>query len=88
MNFLRVLVATFVFAFAGLAIADEPLNINAANAETLAEAIKGVGMKRAEAIVAYRQEHGPFKNVDALIQVRGIGQSIVDGSRDRLTVVE
>jgi len=88
MNILRVLVATLVLSFAGLAIAGEPLNINTANAETLAEAIKGVGMKRAEAIVAYRQQHGPFKKVDALIQVRGIGQNIVDGSRDRLTVAE
>ena len=88
MNILRVLVATLVLSFAGLATAGEPLNINTANAETLAEAIKGVGIKRAEAIVAYRQQHGPFKTVDALVQVRGIGQSIVDGSRAQLTVTE
>jgi len=88
MNILRVLVATLMLSFAGLAMAGEPLNINTASAETLAEAIKGVGTKRAEAIVAYRQQHGPFKTVDALVQVRGIGQSIVDGSRAQLTVTE
>ena len=71
---------------AGLVFAGEPVNINEADAETLALAIKGVGMKRAEAIIAYREQHGPFQTVDDLTQVQGIGEKLLEGSRQNLTV--
>ena len=66
--------------------AAEPIDINTASAEVLAESIVGVGPTRAAEIVAYRQLHGPFTSVDDLVLVRGIGKSIVDRSRDGLTV--
>lgn len=67
-----ILAILFVF-FTGVANAG-PVNINTATAENLAVNIKGVGMKKAEAIIAYRQANGPFKSIDELARVKGIGQ--------------
>lgn len=64
----------------------EPVDINTADQQTLAEAIKGVGEKRAEAIIAYRDSHGPFKSVDELTLVKGIGLKIVEKNRENLVV--
>ncbi len=49
------------------------VNINIADASTL-ETLKGIGAKKAELIVAYRQEHGSFKNLNDLTKVKGIGE--------------
>ena len=43
-----------------------------------------MGLKRAEAIVTYRELNGPFTSVDDLVNVRGIGQKTIDGSRDKV----
>ncbi|HFD91851.1 MAG TPA: hypothetical protein ENJ22_01015 [Gammaproteobacteria bacterium] len=64
----------------------QPVNINTADAQALAAAIKGVGSKTAQAIVAYRREHGPFRSVDDLVKVKGIGQAILERNRAVLTV--
>jgi competence ComEA-like helix-hairpin-helix protein len=50
----------------------EKVNINTANAQQLAT-LKGVGPKKADAIIAYRNEHGPFADVNALSSVKGMG---------------
>ena len=65
--------------------AAEPVNINTADAATLASAIAGVGMKRAEAIVAYREANGPFSSVDDLVMVKGVGAKTLEQSRAGLT---
>ena len=67
--------------FAASAWAGQPVNINTASAEAIAESLTGVGQKTAEAIVAYRAEHGPFKHVDELVNVKGIGLRTVDKNR-------
>ncbi|HEY7840041.1 MAG TPA: helix-hairpin-helix domain-containing protein [Gammaproteobacteria bacterium] len=51
-------------------------------------AVKGVGEKRAEAIIAFREQNGPFKSVDDLLLVKGVGQAIVDDNRDTLSTSE
>jgi competence protein ComEA len=58
-----------------------PVNINTADAETLARELKGVGLKRAQAIIEYRQKHGPFKTVDELALVKGIGPAAIAKNR-------
>lgn len=63
-----------------------PVDINSADAALLAQSIKGVGEKRAEAIIAYRKEHGPFKSVDDLAKVPGIGAKVVEENRTNLSV--
>jgi len=62
------------------------VDINTADAQTLDKNIIGVGLKRAEAIVAFREEHGPFQSVDELTKVKGIGQKMVEKNRANLTV--
>jgi competence protein ComEA len=52
------------------------VNINTANATQLSN-LKGIGTKRAQAIVTYRKAHGPFSNVKALSAVKGIGDKKV-----------
>lgn len=54
-----------------------PVNINSASAEQIAQALNGVGAKKAEAIVAYRVQNGLFPSIDALLQVKGVGPSIL-----------
>ena len=64
----------------------QPVNINKADADTLASNLRGVGYSRAKAIVKYRSTNGPFLTVDDLIEVRGVGQSVLDKNRDRITL--
>lgn len=64
----------------------KPVNINTADAKTLDDALLGIGLQKAEAIVAYRKQHGPFKSVDGLDQVKGIGSKTIDNNRARISV--
>jgi competence protein ComEA len=59
----------------------KPVNVNTADAKTIGESLKGIGLKKAEAIVKYRTEKGPFKAVDELDNVSGIGKKTVDSIR-------
>lgn len=63
-----------------------PVNINTADAATLAKELNGVGLKRAQAIVDYRQKHGPFKSADELALVKGIGPAAVSKNRDLIRI--
>ena len=65
-----------------------PVNINSADAATIDAAMKGVGAKYAAAIVAYRTKNGPFKRVDDLTKVKGIGPKVVERNRANLTIGE
>ena len=62
------------------------VNINKADAATLASALKGVGTSRAQEIVRYREAYGPFTSVDELAEVKGIGKSTLDDNRTRITL--
>ncbi len=59
----------------------EPVNVNTADAASLAKALNGVGPAKARAIVAYRDKNGPFKSVDQLAMVEGISQKLIDKNR-------
>ena len=58
-----------------------PVNINAADAKTISESLSGIGLKKAEAIVKYRTEKGPFKTVEDLVNVAGIGDKTVEKNK-------
>jgi competence protein ComEA len=64
-----------------LVVHAEPVNINTADASTLAKALNGVGPAKAKAIVSYREKNGPFKSVDQLSMVDGISQKLIDKNR-------
>ena len=61
------------------------VDINTATLSEL-EAVKGIGPKKALAIVAYRQRHGPFKRIETLVRVGGFGQASVAKLQGKLTV--
>jgi len=62
------------------------VNINTADAATMAAQLKGIGPSKAEAIVDYREENGPFKSVDELSNVKGIGARSVDQLRSMISI--
>lgn len=61
------------------------VNINTADASAL-ETLSGIGPAKAAAILAYRQEHGPFRSVDDLLDVSGIGPKVLDQIRDAIVL--
>ena len=81
MTTLRNLVGAAALALSSLVFAADVVDINTADA-----ALDNVGMVKAEAIIAYRQQHGPFTSIDQLADVKGIGAKTVERNRDRVTV--
>ena len=88
MKGLQKLILIAALAFPAFLLAAGTININTADKETLMTEIQGIGEKRAEAIVAYRDQNGPFKSVDDLANVKGVGTAIIDKNRDTLSVDE
>lgn len=60
----------------------EPVNVNTADPMTIADALKGIGPSKAEAIVAYRDQHGAFRSVEELLDVKGIGEKTIAENRE------
>ena len=61
--------------------ASEPVNINLASSEVLAESLQGVGLAKAHRIVEYREAHGPFEHIDELAALQGIGSATLEKNR-------
>lgn len=87
---LFMLVFGLVFlAFTEQSVADDKVpvtttnvvNVNTASAQQLAAALRGVGERRAQAIVAYRDQHGPFTDIEQLLEVKGIGSSTLQQNK-------
>ena len=85
MRIFRTLALIGALSLSGGVYAAQPVDINSADAQALADAIKGVGLKRAQAIVTYRDKNGPFATVNDLTNVQGIGEKTVQSSRENLT---
>ncbi len=85
MRFSPVLLLSAALAFS-LPVFAGPVDVNTADAKTLDANLVGVGPKVAEAIVAYRTKHGPFKSVDELKKVKGIGAKTIEKNRASLTL--
>lgn len=62
------------------------ININTADVATLMQ-LQGIGVKKAQQIVAYRKQHGAFTSIEALTNVNGIGEKTLANIRHRLTVL-
>ncbi|MDV8151849.1 ComEA family DNA-binding protein [Acinetobacter pittii] len=63
----------------------EQIHLNQANIDEL-QKLKGIGEKKAQAIVEYRQKNGGFKNIDEFKKVKGIGPAIFEKNKTRLTL--
>jgi len=86
MKLVRNLLAVWLLCMPLAAMSEVVLNINTADSDALVEDLVGVGPQKAMAIVRYRQEHGPFEQVDDLALVDGIGAKTVEQNRSRMTV--
>jgi competence protein ComEA len=60
------------------------VNVNEADAATIADILVGIGLSRAQAIVDYREEHGQFTSLEQLIDVKGIGEATIVNNKDRI----
>ncbi|KTC88634.1 helix-hairpin-helix domain-containing protein [Fluoribacter dumoffii] len=63
------------------------IDLNTADISMLTGSIKGIGKKRAEAIIAYRKSHHGFKSLEELAEVKGLGQRFMAVNRDKLNQV-
>ena len=70
---------------AATALATEVVNLNSATAAQLAT-LEGIGPKTADLVVQYRVKNGPFKKIEEIMNVRGVGEKSFLKIKDRLTV--
>lgn len=82
MRILKTLLLTLALSLPLFAGAAEPVNINTADASTIAANLNGIGDSKARAIVEFREKNGPFKSADELVKVKGVGLKIVDKNRE------
>lgn len=89
MHTLRTLLVTLAClssVFAAPRVFAEPVNINTADASALARELIGIGETRARAIVEYRTQNGPFRSIEELALVKGIGPRVIEQNRANLRV--
>ena len=79
----RALIASLVPAAAAWS---GPVNVNTADATTIAKELDGIGPAKAQAIVDYRQKNGPFKTPEDLLKVEGIGDKVLDQNKGNIRV--
>jgi competence protein ComEA len=80
-NIAKSMIALAFCLISGLAVS-EPVNINKASAAEIAKALNGIGMSKAEAIIKDREANGPFKSVEDLARVKGIGPATLSQNKD------
>ncbi len=78
---IKKLVSAAILATAPLIALAGPVNVNTADAETISAELKGIGLAKARAIVEYRKKHGPFKSLEDLTLVSGIGARTLEVNR-------
>ncbi len=85
MRILKIVTALGLLMVSAASFAGQ-VDVNTADAETISAELNGVGLSKAKAIVEYREKHGPFRNVDDLSLVKGIGERTVEKNRSDIKV--
>lgn len=85
MKIFKALLVMFVLLSGGAVWAGS-VDINTADAAALAEGLNGVGIKKAQAIVDYRQKHGAFKSMNDLAKVKGISTVLIEKNKDNIAL--
>ena len=78
------LAGAMLLALAGAAFAADKVDVNTADAATIDRVLLNIGPSKAEAIVAHRTANGPYRSLEQLAQVKGIGLKTVERNRDRI----
>jgi competence protein ComEA len=76
----------FLLLFFSITLHAEPknININTSSATEIANALNGIGLKKANAIIDLREKNGPFSSLNELTQVKGIGPKILDKNQHNI----
>lgn len=85
MKTIRIFVTFLALTFSAFVLAS-PININTADAQAISKNIKGVGLKKAQAIVAYRSKNGKFNKIEDLMKVKGIGTKLLEKNTGSIIV--
>lgn len=93
-DLVRTICLSVCLALGTMAMADDDanaqlparVNVNTADADTIALVLDGVGPRRAEAIVTYREQHGRFRDAAELVNVKGIGMTTITLNEGRIVV--
>jgi len=80
-SFMSKLIAALIVTLMPALVWAGPVDINTADAATIAKELQGIGLSRAQAIVAYREKNGAFRNADELRKIKGIGAKVLERNR-------
>jgi competence protein ComEA len=75
------LIATLIVTLVPVLVWAGPVDINTADAATIAKELQGIGPNLAQAIVAYREKNGAFRNAEELRKIKGIGAKVLERNR-------
>ena len=78
---IQLLICSLLFAGGAWA---GPVDINTADAATIAKELQGIGLSKAQAIVAYREKNGSFKSAEDLRKIKGIGAKTLERNRPNI----
>ncbi len=86
MRFLSVVFMSMILFLSMSPAMAGKIDINTADIEILDVGLEGIGPKKAQAIIDYREKHGFFRSVDELTHVSGIGVKTLEKNRDKIMV--
>ena len=78
----------FLLALFSANIFATPVNINTADAQAIADSLNGIGEKKAQAIIEYREKNGDFKTIESLTEVAGIGEKTVEKNKEDILLAD
>jgi competence protein ComEA len=86
MNRTKQAALSILFALGWTVALAGPVDVNTADAETISAELRGIGLSRAAAIVEYRKQNGPFRSVDDLLEVKGIGERTLEINENNIVI--
>ncbi len=84
----KAFLLSVMYVILSFSVSAEVVNLNKADAASLAHYLKGVGEKKAESIIEYRTEHEKFNAIEEIMEVKGIGEGIFNKIKDNLSLTE
>jgi len=81
---MKKILMMLVVACLSFTVYAQPVDINKASAQEISDSLKGVGLKKADAIVKYRKQHGAFASINELANVKGIGEKTIEKNKKNI----